>query len=93
MSLIGRLTNDYSPLKSHSTDKKERNQYEAAVNARREMLEVIATQPQPKLTKKQREFFCNMGTSCIRGKGESMEVFLKRQADTNARAKRVIRQS
>ena len=93
MSLIGRLTNDYSPLKPHSTDRKERNQYDAAINARREMLEVIATQPAPKLTKKQREFFCNMGTSCVRGKGEAMDVFLRRQADTNARAKHIIRQS
>ena len=63
MSLQGRATHDYSPLRPHMADKhgrdartrKERQDYDAAVNARREMLETLASQPQPKLTKKQYE--------------------------------------
>jgi len=70
MSLQGRLTSDYSPLRPHFVDKrghdprpaKERRDYEAAVNARREMLELFATMEQPKHTNKQYRMLKNLAT-------------------------------
>ena len=60
MSLNTRTTNDYSPLRAPIRDaygrdmrpQKERQKYEQAVNARREMLNVLASAPQQKLSKK-----------------------------------------
>lgn len=60
MSLIGRTTDDYSPLRAPIRNEqgrdlrphKERQQYEQAVNARREMLNVIGSQVPKKLSKK-----------------------------------------
>lgn len=60
MSLIGRTTDDYTPLRAPIRNEqgrdlrphKERQQYEQAVNARREMLNVIGSQVPKKLSKK-----------------------------------------
>lgn len=63
MSLIGRTTDDYTPLRAPIRNEqgrdirphKERQQYEQAVNARREMLNVIGSQVAKKLSKKEYE--------------------------------------
>ena len=62
--LLGRSTHDYSPLRGPITNphtgrdlrgRKERQEYEQAVNARSEMLGWIASKPQHKFTKRERE--------------------------------------
>lgn len=64
MSLIGRTTEDYSPLRGPIINphtgrdirpKKERQQYEQAVNARREMLGGFSSMTPKKMSKKKYE--------------------------------------
>lgn len=70
MSLIGRTTEDYSPLRgpiisTHTgrdiRPQRERQKYEQAVNARREMLGVFDSMPAQKMSKKQHEQFKRAG--------------------------------
>lgn len=70
MSLIGRTTEDYSPLRGpivhpHTgrdlRPQWERQKYEQAVNARREMLSVFDTMQPPKMSKKEHEKFKRAG--------------------------------
>lgn len=61
MSLIGRFTDDYSPLRSPTRDnhgrdirpQAERRNYEQAINARREMMSTFETREKPVLTKRE----------------------------------------
>lgn len=71
MSLIGRTTEDYSPLRgpiinTHTgrdiRPRWERQKYEEAVNARREMLSVFDTMPAQKLSKKEYERLRRVGS-------------------------------
>lgn len=71
MSLHSRTTEDYSPLRGPIVNphtgrdvrsRNERQQYEAAVNARREMLNIFDTMPPQKLSKKDFERYSRMTT-------------------------------
>lgn len=70
MSLIGRTTEDYSPLRGPIVNPHtgrdirpqwERQKYEQAVNARREMLSVFDTMQPRKMSKKEHEQFKRAG--------------------------------
>lgn len=73
MSLIGRATHDYSPLRGPIVNphtgkdirpKWERQKYEQAVNARSDMLGLFESMPQQKFTKRERE---RLGRSATKG--------------------------
>lgn len=73
MSLIGRATHDYSPLRGPIVNphtgkdirpKWERQNYEQAVNARSDMLGLFESMPQQKFTKRERE---RLGRSVTKG--------------------------
>lgn len=73
MSLIGRTTHDYSPLRGPIVNphtgrdirpKWERQKYEQAVNARSDMLGLFASMPQQKFTKRERG---RLGRSVTKG--------------------------
>lgn len=74
MSLIGRTTEDYSPLRGPIVNthtgkdirpRWERQKYEEAVNARREMLSVFDTMQPRKISKKDHTRFKRAGLGHI----------------------------
>lgn len=74
MSLIGRTTEDYSPLRAPIVNPHtgrdirpqwERQKYEQAVNARREMLSVFDTMPARKMSKNDHRRFKRAGVGHV----------------------------
>lgn len=99
MSLHTRTTNDYSPLRGPIVDakgrdmrpKKERQQYEQAVNARREMLNAIGSQPARKLPKKSYERLRAIQSPANYDPEMSVDQRRKAQAQANSGARRALK--
>jgi hypothetical protein len=99
MSLHTRTTEDYSPLRApirdaHGRDmrpKAERQQYEQAVNARREMLNVIGSAPPQKLSKKAYERLTRIRTPLSGDREVPLAEQHKRAFNADGRSRRVLK--
>lgn len=99
MSLHTRTTEDYSPLRApirdaHGRDmrpKAERQQYEQAVNARREMLNVLGSAPPQKLSKKSYERLSRINTPLSEDREVPMAQRKRDAYNANGRTRRVLK--